>query len=67
MNARYQEGGSNKNEERDEECCHVQQDNQRDVEFHWCRADVVVSRVELDETIVLLQQDDTDADDITPK
>jgi hypothetical protein len=54
VNTGNKEGRGDQDEEGDEECCHIEQQDERDVQLHRGCRDIIVSGVELDEPCMLL-------------
>ncbi len=67
MDVGDEEAGGNEYEEADEERGNVEQGYEGEVELYGCRVDVVAGGVEADDARLLLQHDETDADDVAPE
>lgn len=67
MDAGNEVAGTDEDEDADDEGSYVEQEDEGYVELHGRLADVVGLRVETHEPCELLQQDDADAEDVTPQ
>ena len=59
--------GRNEYEDADKKCCNVKEKYQRDVKFHWYFAYIIGLSVEGDDACGILNQNDTQPDDVSKK
>ena len=67
MDVGDEEAGGYEYEDADEERGHIEQDDKGQVELHGGRVDIITGGVEVDDARLLLQQDKSDADDVSPE
>ena len=66
MDVRNQITWCDENEDTDGECSQIDEDDQRDVEFHRCLTDVVGLGIEGHDARIFLHEHDTESDDVSP-